>query len=144
MTNIKKSREKAGLSQKYVALSLGVSAPTVSDWENGKINPSIKNLKSLASLFGVSIDYLLDFESAKKAPEENLPELEEHEIVFLNAFRNCTSDDQQHLFALVRRLSLLTHIEPAIAEEVLVRDALVDHLAGLRDSQGESPEAVGK
>lgn len=59
MNNIKKARENAGYSQKQVALTLHVSAPTVSDWEAGKINPSALNLKALGKLFKVSTDYLL-------------------------------------------------------------------------------------
>ena len=59
MNNIKKAREAAGFSQKQVALTLHVSAPTVSDWESGKMNPSVTNLKELARLFKVSTDYLL-------------------------------------------------------------------------------------
>lgn len=59
MTNIKKAREAIGLSQKEVAISLGVSNPTVSDWERGIKNPSGKNLKKLATLLNCSTDYLL-------------------------------------------------------------------------------------
>lgn len=59
MTNIKIARQKSGLSQKYVALTLGVSAHTVSEWESGKKNPTTENLNALAALFGVSIDFLL-------------------------------------------------------------------------------------
>lgn len=56
---MKKARESAGLSQKQVAMTLGVSAPTVSDWESDKIRPTAENLKKLADLYNVSIDYLL-------------------------------------------------------------------------------------
>ena len=48
------------MSQKYVALSVGVSAPMVSQWESGIKKPSKENLVKLANLFGVSTDYLLD------------------------------------------------------------------------------------
>ncbi len=58
-TNIKEARIAAGLSQKQVALDLGVSAPTVSDWEAGKISPTTKNLIQLAKLLHTSTDYLL-------------------------------------------------------------------------------------
>lgn len=57
--NILAARIKSGMSQKEVALSLHVAAPTVSDWERQKKYPSIENLKALSSLLGVSIDYLL-------------------------------------------------------------------------------------
>lgn len=57
--NMKKAREAAGFSQKQVALTLNVSAPTVSDWEAGKIYPSAKNLMQLSALYGVPTDYLI-------------------------------------------------------------------------------------
>ena len=63
-TNLKAARKAAGLSQKFVALSLKVSAPTVSEWENGKIYPSATNLIRLSYLYGVSIDYVLENRSS--------------------------------------------------------------------------------
>lgn len=36
MTNFKKARLKTGMSQKEIAITLGVSGPTVSEWESGK------------------------------------------------------------------------------------------------------------
>lgn len=65
-TNIKKARIIAGLSQKQVAYELGVSTPTVSDWEAGKIYPAAKNLIPLARLLGTSTDYLLGCGAEKK------------------------------------------------------------------------------
>jgi transcriptional regulator with XRE-family HTH domain len=59
MNNIKKARETAKFSQKEVALTLKVSPPTVSEWESGKKNPTVENLKKLSELFSCSIDYLL-------------------------------------------------------------------------------------
>ena len=59
MNRIKKAREAAGLSQKFVAMTLGVAGPSVSNWESGKTSPTPQNLQSLADLYGVSVDYLL-------------------------------------------------------------------------------------
>ena len=59
MTRLRECRENAKLSQKYVALTLGISAPSVANWERGKTNPSNENIVKLADLYGVSIDYLL-------------------------------------------------------------------------------------
>lgn len=49
----------AKYSQKEVALTLKVSAPTVSEWESGKKNPTVQNLKKLSEMFSCSIDFLL-------------------------------------------------------------------------------------
>lgn len=57
--NILKVRKASQKSQKEVAITLNVSAPTVSDWEREKKYPTVENLKQLADLFSVSTDYLL-------------------------------------------------------------------------------------
>lgn len=64
MNKLRYCRELKNMSQKYVALTVGVSAPMVSQWESGKKEPSKESLVKLADLFGVTTDYLLDHESA--------------------------------------------------------------------------------
>lgn len=59
MNRLKQCRLAAGLSQQYVALTLGVKAPSVSNWESGKTNPTTENLSALAKLYNVSVDFLL-------------------------------------------------------------------------------------
>ena len=51
-------RKQAKLSQQNLADKLFVSRSTVSRWENGELTPSIVNLKEMAKLYGVSLDYL--------------------------------------------------------------------------------------
>ena len=53
-------RKAIGLSQEEVALKVRVTTKTLADWENNIGEPSIQNLKELASLFDTSIDDLLD------------------------------------------------------------------------------------
>lgn len=43
----------SGMSQKQVAIEIGVSRPTVSDWANNKKDPNGENLHKLAALFNV-------------------------------------------------------------------------------------------
>lgn len=64
MERLKLCRESMGLSQKFVAVSVGVSAPTVSMWESGAKDPTRENLVKLADLFNVTTDYLLEREGA--------------------------------------------------------------------------------
>jgi transcriptional regulator with XRE-family HTH domain len=68
VNKIKEARQKAGLSQKYVAMTLGVAPPSVSNWESGKTQPTPENLKALAALYNVSIDYLLGNEPPAVQP----------------------------------------------------------------------------
>lgn len=62
MLKLREIRQNVGLSQKQIAIELGVSYPTVSEWESGKKTPTAKNLERLASLLGCSVDYLLGYE----------------------------------------------------------------------------------
>lgn len=62
MTNgerLKFLREKKGLTQKEVATRLGLEPAAVSKYELDMREPNIEAIKKLASLFNVSIDYLL-------------------------------------------------------------------------------------
>ena len=52
------SRNKAGLSQMELAERLGVSRQAVSRWESGDTT-SVDKLKTLARIYGVSLDWLL-------------------------------------------------------------------------------------
>ncbi|MCK8785237.1 helix-turn-helix domain-containing protein [Roseomonas sp. NAR14] len=56
---LKDLRNRAGIGQAEVAAEMGVSTPTVSEWENGKKNPSSGKLAALAIFYSVSTDYLL-------------------------------------------------------------------------------------
>ena len=53
MNIVKELRKKAGIQQKELAIAIGVSNPTVSEWENGKKDPSGERLKKLANFFQV-------------------------------------------------------------------------------------------
>ena len=59
-------RKARGLSQEQLGYSLsrvnkdGISRQTVSDWENGKFEPKLDNIRDLAEVFDVSFDALLD------------------------------------------------------------------------------------
>lgn len=57
---IQQCRKARGLSQAELAHLLFVSRQAVSKWESGRGYPDLDNLKSMAALFDVSVDYLLD------------------------------------------------------------------------------------
>ena len=58
------SRDRAGLSQMELANQLGVSRQAVSRWESGDTTPSVDKLKTLARIYGVSLDWLLKGQGA--------------------------------------------------------------------------------
>lgn len=96
MNRIRECRINSKLSQKYVAMTLDVAGPSVSNWESGKTQPTPDNLKRLAALFGVTVDYLLGNDEMEQIPEtkkepapmseprmrlmNELDDLEDHEV----------------------------------------------------------------
>ena len=57
---LKDARKQASLSQEQLAEKLGVSRSAVAKWETDNGIPDVGNLKVIAQLLNVSIDYLLD------------------------------------------------------------------------------------
>jgi transcriptional regulator with XRE-family HTH domain len=58
---LKQAREKADLSQRYIADKLGYqSAQFVSNWERGISSPPMKTLKHLGELYHVSAEDLYE------------------------------------------------------------------------------------
>ena len=57
---LKEARQKAGFTQEQLAETMSVSRSAVAKWESDKGLPDINNLKAIAKLLDVSVDYLLD------------------------------------------------------------------------------------
>lgn len=71
-SKLKEIRAKKGLSQAELAKRLGVTQQAVGRWERDKNLPDNDVLKKISSLFGVSIDFLLDNHTC---PKDGLPPL---------------------------------------------------------------------
>lgn len=54
--SLRAARVNAGLSQKEVAISLGISNKTLSNWENGDTFPSVEKINRLCELYHLSYD----------------------------------------------------------------------------------------
>ncbi len=65
--NIVQLRRAGGMTQIELAEKLNYSDKAVSKWERGESVPDISVLKSIADLFGVTVDYLI---TADHDPEE--------------------------------------------------------------------------
>jgi transcriptional regulator with XRE-family HTH domain len=68
---IKQIRESLGLSQQALAEKLGISRPSISQIENGERKVGAEELKSLAGIFNMSTDALLDW---RKEPQIKISE----------------------------------------------------------------------
>lgn len=62
MNRVRELRKRAGMQQKELAIALGITRPTVSDWERNKKDPGPNNLKKLSEIFNVSTGVILTYE----------------------------------------------------------------------------------
>lgn len=60
---IKSLRITDGMTQQELADKLGISKVAISNWELNKGNPNYEALKKIAEIFGVSTDFLLDYDT---------------------------------------------------------------------------------
>lgn len=58
-SNLRALRKEKKFSQQKLASQVGVTQQCVSEWEKGKIEPTMSPLWRLADVFEVSIDYLI-------------------------------------------------------------------------------------
>jgi transcriptional regulator with XRE-family HTH domain/mannose-6-phosphate isomerase-like protein (cupin superfamily) len=73
-SRLRQARLQANLSLREMARQLGVSASFVSQLENGKSQPSVATLYSLAQFLGVSMDRLFEIqEPPATAPQPGVP-----------------------------------------------------------------------
>ena len=56
---LKDHRTRCGMTQEFVAESIGVSRQAVSKWENGTADPSTSNLLKLAKLYDIAPEDLI-------------------------------------------------------------------------------------
>lgn len=99
MNKIRQCRELKQMSQKFVAVSVGVSAPMVSQWESGIKKPSKENIVKLANLFGVTTDFLLDHDS--NSADQNYTVEEQHLILI---FRQLNTQGRKAVSSLAEKL----------------------------------------
>lgn len=56
---IKKLRKKLNLTQRDISNQLNVTPHAISQWENGKRNPSLENVKRLSKILHCTVDEIL-------------------------------------------------------------------------------------
>ncbi|CAK2014895.1 Ankyrin motif protein [Vibrio crassostreae] len=106
--NIKSFRDELKLSQKDLAEMLFVARPVISNWENGKNEPSSSQLLKLSQVFKTSTDELLGNTAVKK------------KVVVVD-----TS-------ALIKRPSIVDELENYF-DEVVIPHVVISELNNLKD-----------
>ena len=77
-TKLTALRTGRNLTQDEVGAALGVSGKTISKWEKDLSEPALATLRTLADLYKVSVDELLDPEAAF---DVNVPDPDEDEVI---------------------------------------------------------------
>lgn len=70
---INELRTAFGWNQVQLAERLNITKQTVSNWENGNIQPSVDMLIRIAKLFNTSTDFLLGLNETNALDVEGLP-----------------------------------------------------------------------
>lgn len=83
---LQEQRTLRNLSQKQVALSVGVSASVISNYESGERTPSLEILLSLAHLFHCSSDYLLGIDKPNTSKLLDVSMLNDEQARLLQSF----------------------------------------------------------
>lgn len=81
-TRLKELRKEKGYSQIDIANFFNVSKVTISSWELDKQEPCIEDIKKLATIFQVSTDYLLGYESFDGTKQSYNEEFEYKNIIY--------------------------------------------------------------
>lgn len=84
--------DKNNMSQRELAIKLQIAPTTLNGYIKNKHEPDCTTLKNIAEIFGVSIDYLLDYIPREKSEEKQL----------LNDYCKLTVQQKELLTAIIQ------------------------------------------
>lgn len=113
MNQVKELRVRAGMQQKEVAMEIGVSRPTVSEWEHQKKDPAGERLIKLANLFHVSTGVVLGMSPIP----ENTPMIEyvDNADEVMEYREQVRRDPERHYLFTVARDADIEEVRQAVA-----------------------------
>lgn len=97
------ARENADLTQKAVKEKTNINNKTLSNWEHDVSNPSPNDLKVLAKLYNVTVDYLLGLEKSPSSAKSATSTASATATVPTDTM-TLTAEEREHL-AMLRALS---------------------------------------
>jgi transcriptional regulator with XRE-family HTH domain len=103
---IRRARLARGMTQNALATAVGVSRSAVAQWETDRAGQVRANLTRIASVLGVSVEYLLHGHEGEMGGPENATEL-----ALLRLYRACTEDDRAFLLRTAMRLARAAAVE---------------------------------
>ncbi len=119
------AREYAGLTQKELAIKMGISPSTLNGYEKGNHDPKSPGLISIAQICGVTVDYLLGL---TERPEDN--------------FVVTITDTDPQIDELNRNAQRLN--APALQKLVVYSEDLIMNPANLKKTPGELSASDGR
>jgi len=96
---IREARTKKGLSQKALAMQLGVSAGAVGQWEIGQTSPTLDMFELLCGVLEVTRDWLM---TGEESPERETAQTQEEQL-FLIKIRLLSPDDRAAFLTLINK-----------------------------------------
>lgn len=102
IANLKKLREEAGMSQRQLADSIGVSQQSVNKYENHSVEPDIAVLVRIADIFNTSVDFLIGRTAIRRAIEAtHVYELNDEEKRLIDSFRALNPKQRKSVFFIM-------------------------------------------
>lgn len=95
---LRETRELRGMSQSQLAEAAGFQASAISHFETGRRSPSFDNLKRLANVLNVSVDFLLAREEKTKGAGPLVQQL-------FRDFAKMSQSDQENLARIAEMLA---------------------------------------
>ena len=102
MNVVKELRERANIQQKELALAIGVTQPTVSDWEHGRKDPSGDRLERVAKFFGVDIAVIKGY-SPIPGTQPNIETSEEWQSL-APGWNAMTKEERQRVVQIIKMI----------------------------------------
>ncbi len=93
---LKELRKQRKMTQAELAQKMNVASNTISTWEQGNREPSCADLKKLADIFNVSIDFLLSRSNVVQCPS-----LTKEQEKLLNDFKDLSKSNQQIILTTI-------------------------------------------
>ena len=103
MIRLKELRLEKGLLQKDIATILGKTITCICDWERGRTEPGIEDIKKIANYFEVSVDYLIGQTNELDIVQTNA-NLEQDEKQLLDLYRQMNFQDKNQLIGFAKAL----------------------------------------
>lgn len=102
LKNLKTLRDEAGISQKQLAETIGVSQQSINKYENHNIEPDIDTLIRMADYFNTSVDYLIGHTDIRRKIEHVAAyDLNQQERFLVEGFRKLSNKQKACVLTVI-------------------------------------------